>query len=76
MDKEKEIALKFLNEHKDNEVIRRMIIEVSEMTDVLHSDRWSYVYDTIFSCFNRGEVPGIVVTGLTYLIEEKGKELI
>ena len=76
MGKEKELAQEFLDKNKGNEILIKIITHVSEMKNELHSDRWSYVYDTIFAHFKRGEVSGAIVTGLTELIEEKGKKLL
>lgn len=73
---EKAIAQDFLNKNKNNPIISTMIKEVSAMGNVSHSDRWSMVYDTIYENFERSSVPRETVTGLTYLIEEKGEALV
>lgn len=70
------IAQEFLNNNKNNPIISVMVKEVAAMVDASHSDRWSVVYDTIYENFNRSDVPGTVITGLTYLIEEKGEALV
>ena len=53
-----------------------MVKEVAAMVDMSHSDRWSVVYDTIYENFDRSDVPRAAITGLTYLIEEKGEALV
>lgn len=73
---EKAIAQEFLNKNKNNPIVSVMVKEVAAMVGVSHSDRWSVVYDTIYENFDRSDVPGAAITGLTYLIEEKGEALV
>ena len=70
------IAQEFLNKNKHNPIISVMVKEVAAMVDASHSDRWSVVYDTIYENFDRSDVPRTAITGLTYLIEEKGEALV
>ena len=70
------IAQEFLNKNKHNPIISVIVKEVAAMVDASHSDRWSMVYDTIYENFDRSDVPVTAITGLTFLIEEKGESLV
>lgn len=66
---EKLEAQDFLAKYKFYPVVEQVLDEVSS-PQYIHSDRWSIIYDMIESAFPEYLNTG-VVTGLTYLVEEK-----
>lgn len=62
-------ATRFLAERNDIG-LKTFLNNLSYRTDLIHSDRWSLIYDYVYSHYEKNEVPDCLVTGLTYLMED------
>lgn len=61
-------ATRFLQIHNDKEL--EVLLEfIANRKDLLHSDKWSIIYDYVYKYYDKEEVPDCLVTGLTYLTE-------
>lgn len=62
-------ATKFLEEHPDPE-LKGLLGFLEKQEGLLHSDRWSIIYDYVYKYYNKEEIPSCLVTGLSYLVEK------
>lgn len=58
----------FVIEHNNDIDFMNFLREMKENRDLLHSDRWSLIYDYMKE--NYPEVTGSIVTGLAYWVED------